>query len=148
MAALVMALVAGMAVGDGPGNAPMQKDCDPDLEGTWESVSIVFNGMESPATPGAFLLTVKGNVFTLTVKTTGQVLQKLAVKTDPSKTPKSIDMKDQERKNVESLGVYEIKDDRLRLCSPMSGKVRPTEITAPAGSNRAVMTYQRIKPPK
>jgi uncharacterized protein (TIGR03067 family) len=40
-------------------------------------------------------------------------------------------------------GIYELKDDELRICAKVFGKDRPSEFAAPEGSSIVLLTLKR-----
>jgi uncharacterized protein (TIGR03067 family) len=118
---------------------------DKDLEGDWVLVSHVYDGKESP--PAA----VKDTVLTFqgdgAITNTGGGLEKAAVKADPTRSPKEIDVtpKEGRDKGKTFAGVYEVKGDELRVCSSQPGKERPTELLSKAGSGWTLMILKRVK---
>jgi uncharacterized protein (TIGR03067 family) len=65
---------------------------------------------------------------------------------DPTKNPKWIDVTytDGERKGESSLGIYELKDDSLKICMSRS-TTRPMEFETKAESQRHMMVLKREK---
>jgi uncharacterized protein (TIGR03067 family) len=64
-------------------------------------------------------------------------------KLDPAKKPAALDLT---HKDKVSLGIYAFDKDTLKLCYARPGKDRPTEFTAPAGSQRFALVLKRAKP--
>ena len=82
-----------------------------------------------------------------TVKKGVEVIQVGTQKIDPSKTPKTIDVTFAEgpHKGMVMLGIYEIDDDKLKVCFDFEGKNRPTEFKSPPGSKNFVNVHKRVK---
>jgi uncharacterized protein (TIGR03067 family) len=69
-------------------------------------------------------------------------------KLDPAKKPKTIDMTAEKAKQEQVLGIYELKDDDLKLCFAKGGGERPTEFISKAGTNQTVIVLKRVKAKK
>ena len=119
------------------------------LEGTWKVVSAMDNGKElTKAEAEEHTVTFEGE--NLTIKKGGEVMFKGTLKRDRKKTPREIDVTITEgpenAKGKVSKGIYEVKDDTLKLCASRPGAgERPTEFSAPDGSRRVFLTLQREK---
>jgi uncharacterized protein (TIGR03067 family) len=72
---------------------------------------------------------------------------KLSFKLDPSTMPKCIDLKVSEgtQLNLAMEGIYDLKDDQLRICINVLGQDRPTEFKSPDGASIVVLTLKRKK---
>ena len=87
----------------------------------------------------------------MTVEGDGKVRKeyaKLALKLDPTTTPKCVDMTVAGgiQKDVVMEGIYELKGDELRLCIKVLGnKERPGEFTSPDGASIVLLKLKRQK---
>jgi uncharacterized protein (TIGR03067 family) len=63
-------------------------------------------------------------------------------KLDPSKNPKAIDAKGTQE-NSETLGIYALDGDTLKICFAHPGEPRPTTLTSQAGSKTMLFSLQR-----
>lgn len=64
---------------------------------------------------------------------------------DPSKDPKTIDLKDD--KGNTFLGIYEMNDEGYRICRTfLPGKDRPKDFGTKAESGRVLGQWKRVKP--
>jgi uncharacterized protein (TIGR03067 family) len=119
---------------------------DKDLEGDWQLKSITHDGKEEP--PGADeandTLTFHGDS---AVHKGKDATHKATFTVDASKTPKTIDMtaEDGPDKGKVARGVYEVKDDELRICVAQPGKDRPTELSAKEGAGFVLVVLKRAK---
>lgn len=122
------------------------------LQGSWSMVSGEYNGQMLPtefktgkraAKIGASTITISGELFSITVN--GQVVLKAKHVVDSAKKPKTINFEMVEGlTNAKTqLGIYDIDGDTLKLCFGAPGKERPTEFTAPAGSERTATVWKR-----
>ena len=64
------------------------------------------------------------------------------------KSPRRIDVVVRKGQHEDStmLGIYELKDDTLKVCFDPEGEGRPTEFAAKADTSRYVAVYKRAKP--
>jgi uncharacterized protein (TIGR03067 family) len=123
-----------------------KKDLDA-CQGTWTVESMEYNGKELKD-KYKITFTCKGDV--MTVEGDGKVRKeyaKLKLKFDPTTTPKCLDMTvaDGIQKDAVMEGVYEIKDDVLKVCVKVFGKDRPLEFKSPDGSSIVLLTLKRKK---
>jgi uncharacterized protein (TIGR03067 family) len=140
----------GLAVSGGTGTRADDKaDVDKELKkfhGVWTFESVEAGGNKAPADDlkGA-TITFAGDRFT--VKKGDEVIQAGTQKLDPSRSPKTIDVRMTEglNKGAVMLGIYEIDQDTLRVCFDEEGKKRPTEFKSAAGSQTFVNVHKRIK---
>jgi uncharacterized protein (TIGR03067 family) len=118
------------------------------FQGTWRIESLEIEGMKLPKEIiTEARLIIKGKEFTMKEKV---ATYRGTFTIDPSKNPKSIDMKFTEgpEKGNTSYGIYEIKDDDFKLCLTLTGKNRPTEFAAKAKSGHGLEVLKREKPKK
>jgi uncharacterized protein (TIGR03067 family) len=85
---------------------------------------------------------------TFTVKKGDEVIFKGTYKADAKKKPRQIDLLFEEGpgdvKDKTSKAIFEIKGDTLRICTGKPGEDdRPTEFSAPEGTNRLLLTFKR-----
>jgi uncharacterized protein (TIGR03067 family) len=123
-----------------------KKDIDV-IQGTWLVEALEYNGTEFK---DKFKLSfmIKGDV--MTVEGDGEVKKeyaKLTLKLDSATSPKCIDMKvtDGVQMDVTMEGIYELKNDELRLCVKVFGQDRPGEFKSPDGSSIALLKLKRQK---
>jgi uncharacterized protein (TIGR03067 family) len=79
------------------------------------------------------------------VTVNGQVFFKAKFTIDPTKKPKAIDyaMTEGPAQGKKLLGIYKMDGDMATFCFAAPGKERPTEFTAPAGSERTLSVWKR-----
>ena len=138
---LVLCLVVG-ATGlteDAPKNTKA-------MDGTWTLSSGEVNGKEltEKQLKGGKLV-IKGENYTVTIPERDTVKGKQ--KLDPSKDPKTIDIKDAGGPNKDKtcLGIYEIDGDELRVTFAEAGKPRPTKFATAPGSGLWLHVWKRVK---
>ena len=144
--AAVLALTAGLSLAAGDGNKKALDMEYAKLEGTWHVLSLEVDGMKIPKeTIKESKLIIKGKEFTMKEKV---ATYKGTFSIDPSKKPKTIDVKFREgpEKGNTSLGIYELDGDDLKLCLSVTTKERPTEFTAKPKSGHGFEVLKREKP--
>ena len=119
------------------------------MEGTWMLIGHVHEGKtttEKENKQARVKLIIKGDKYSIYFgdKERG----KGTIRLDPAKKPKEIDLvlAGKEFKGQVMLGIYELKNDVLKVCNAFPGKARPEEFSAKKGSRRYFITYKRVKP--
>jgi uncharacterized protein (TIGR03067 family) len=140
----VVLLVAADAPKEDPGKKELEK-----LNGAWTTASIEYNGKQHEELAKQLRFVFKGD--TATVEGSAAVRKeyaKLTFKLDPSTTPKLLDLTVLAgvQKDAVMEGIYEMKDDELKICLKVLGKERPTEFASPAGASIALLVLKREKP--
>lgn len=123
--------------------ADKQETDDP--EGTWTSSSITDRGKQVRAVAGyeSIVSLKKDGTYTETIH--NQVVEEGTYKTNPSKSPKEIDMEVTKGpdKGKKKLGIYELKGDTLKLTVALAGeKERPAKFE---GDKYQEMVFSRKK---
>jgi uncharacterized protein (TIGR03067 family) len=117
------------------------------MQGKWKLTELVIDGAAGPKDAVGATVTIEGNTMTVTLKGPGGKEEKksMTLTIDPTKTPKQIDMKPD--KDVPSLGIYELKDNTLRICGsdPPKSKDRPANFEPKKGDHRVLFTLTRLK---
>lgn len=128
------------------------KPADPDLaklQGKWKPIKIVSNelGEAPPAVVNDMAWEFVGNKFR--GKDPGQEMKEVGKFTiDSSKSPKHITMSGFDPgkgKEVEMLGIYELKGDTLTVCLSDDG-TRPTEFAAKKGGATGLLVLKKVEP--
>jgi uncharacterized protein (TIGR03067 family) len=143
--------VVGIAVSDATAARADDKAEDVDKElkkfqGTWTVESVEAGGMEVPIELfKGMTVTFEGDKYI--VKLGDEVIQKATQKLDPSKSPKAMDgtVAEGPHKGTVILGIYEISEDKLKICFDPEGKKRPTEFKTATGSQTTRAVYKRVK---
>ena len=118
------------------------------LQGTWQFLEEVHGDAE-PAEEGKLCqLIFDGDKFTVTKE--GKAILSGTFKIDASKSPRQIDLevlKDEEeqRNGQKSLGIYELKGDKLRLCASEPGRDQRPEKFSTKGTDDVIVTLERAK---
>jgi uncharacterized protein (TIGR03067 family) len=113
------------------------------LEGTWAAVSAETEGVKGTE---EFIKN-----FTLVFKedmVTGRHKAKYEI--DPTKKPKTIDVTPSEgpEKDKTIEGIYELKENELKVCIAMPGKERPTAFESKPGSGTVLLVLKKEKADK
>ena len=145
---MLAVLAAGLFLAaDNPKDEAVQKEFK-QLAGTWKPVSYELDG-QKPVTDeqlamARLTMTADGKI---KVAFGDMAILEGATKIDPSKTPKTVDIKFQggDMDGKTSLGIYELKGDTYRLCRAAPGKERPKEFSSKAGSDHTLVVYQRVQ---
>ena len=121
---------------------PMNKELER-LQGTWDITSLETEGkkMGESAVRGS-QIRISGNTFeTVAMGAT----YKGRIEIDAAKKPKQLDLVFEAgpEKGTRSLAIYEIDEDRWRICLGLTGKKRPTAFSTKAGSGHALETLVR-----
>ena len=142
---IAMGFAVSLLIGADALKADVPKD-EKTLQGTW---SLSAGEADGKALPEKQLkdgkLVLKGDDYTVTLADIGTV--KGTQKLDPTKEPKTIDIKDASGPNKDKtcLGIYELKGDEFRVAFAPPGKPRPTKFTTAADSGQWMHVWKRVK---
>jgi uncharacterized protein (TIGR03067 family) len=117
-----------------------------EMDGTWKPVSAELAGEQwAQRVLDSMKLVLKDEKYTVHV---GDQNDEGTVTRDPSKSPKTMDIKGTKGPNNGKtfLVIYELKGDDLRVCYDLSGKSRPTEFATKPDTLLFLVTYRRAKP--
>jgi uncharacterized protein (TIGR03067 family) len=72
---------------------------------------------------------------------------KIKVKLDPAATPKLMDLSIAvgSQKDASIEGIYELKEDELRICAKVLGSERPNKFESPDGTSVVLLKLKRVK---
>lgn len=115
------------------------------LQGTWTMTTLVYNGTDHAAKI-KLRFVIKGDL--IAVEGNDAVKKEYAkVKFKPVSDvkPKAVDLvvADGIQKDLVIEGIYELKDDELKICAKVLGKDRPTEFASEDGSSIVLLTLKR-----
>ena len=140
-------LVATLTMGTAGAQDDAAKKEMKKLEGTWATVSIEAAGQKVTDEDKIKTrkLTTKGDKYTMKV---GDETVQGTVEINPSKNPKTIDIKPDtgSNKGKTLLGIYELDGDNLKICLALPGKDRPTAFATAAENRQQLVVYKREKP--
>jgi uncharacterized protein (TIGR03067 family) len=116
------------------------------FQGTWTYERVEAEGKEIPiAQFEDMTVTFEGDKYF--VKNGDEVVQTATHKLDPTQSPKTLDatIADGPNKGALILGIYEISEDKLKVCFDPEGKKRPTEFKTEPGSPTTLVIHKRVK---
>ena len=136
---LVVMLVLATAAADNAAKDDVKK-----AQGDWRFVAVEINGKDATDNFKDAKVAVKDDK--VTVKLPDGETVAWTLKADGSTKPKCIDFKND--KGETSEGIYELKDDELKVCVSFKAGAseRPTDFTTSEGSDRVLWKLRRIKP--
>ncbi len=129
------------------GAEPIRKDKDSEaMQGTWTIESLTLDGNKLPPEQLKNWRRIVERSHA-TWKNGTETMIELDIKFDPSQKPMTLDSKiaTGEDKGKTLLAIYELKDDKLRVCFANLGKPRPTEFSSNPGSGQSLYTAKRVK---
>jgi uncharacterized protein (TIGR03067 family) len=142
--ALALGLAAPLHGGDKETAAGVLKK----IQGTWIFKEMKMDGKALPEKDVTMqMITFAGDRWTVT-DAAGKVLQAGTHKLDPSKKPSQVDaaITSGEGKGSTMIGIYELKEDTLRVCFDLKGKDRPTTLEGnKEGQMSAQVEREKIK---
>jgi|SRR5579884_877257 len=114
------------------------------IEGDWQGVSLEQDGNKNDDAEN-FTVKIKDGKYE--AKMGDETSGKGKLKLDPSKKPHAIDIMVEEgaASGQTQLGIYEVKDDMLKVCFAQPDKPRPTEFSAKEGSGNTLIVLKRRK---
>jgi uncharacterized protein (TIGR03067 family) len=146
----LLAVVLSLCLTGALHSAEKDKKADADkLQGTWQAVKVEIGGVPLPdELVNNLKYEIKGNnIVTMGVPEIIKQYGAATFKLDPSTKPKSIDFTCTagDNKGNELEGIYELKDDELRICVQITGKERPNAFVTKEGENRGLLLLKREK---
>jgi uncharacterized protein (TIGR03067 family) len=140
MLLLVLGLSPALADSDADTSA---KDLDL-MQGNWAVVEYVIDGVKAEDDNAQSLFrTIKGNHYTVFLF--DKPLGSGTIKLDATQKPKHIDSLPEKMPDKPFLGIYEIKQNRVKVCYAPPGKDRPTNFESKKGSGHTLMIWEREK---
>ena len=117
------------------------------IEGTWKIVTLELDGNKSTGDDINKLTVVNGADGSWILNNDGAESSQGTSTIDPTKKPKTIDLTPTvgDDKGQQYLGIYELGENTRKLCFALAGKPRPTEFSSPPGSDRFLVTFERVK---
>src|SRR5262249_53974200 len=115
---------------------------DKSTDGTWQLVSAELAGKSLPAEAiKSIKMILKNGTYTVYAESEDRG----TVQVDTSKCPATLDITGTEgpNKGKTFLAIYELKDNRMKVCYDLSGKSRPTEFKTKAGTLLYLAEYEK-----
>jgi uncharacterized protein (TIGR03067 family) len=144
--ALLTLLAVGLLSAADPAKDDANKKDLEQMQGDWAAVSAVRNGAKvADDEIQVIFWTVKGNEATFYIFDKAWMKETFTL--DATKKPRTIDMVSPmgPDKGKPKLGIYEIDKNTLKICLAESGKDRPTDFAAKAGSGHTLTVWEREK---
>lgn len=140
----LLSALAAIAAADDSTHELIKKDRQ-QIQGTWRVVSVEVNGEKTTPNDGETSTVVNGPDGTWTLHENGKLAGKGTSTIDPTKKPKTIDftVTDGDGKGEQFVGIYELGEKTRKLCFIPRGLDRPTDFSAPFGSDRVLITFER-----
>jgi uncharacterized protein (TIGR03067 family) len=143
--AVLLAATAGRA--DEPENESVKEEFQA-LQGTWQVESWEEGGKKVPAADLKKRSVFIGSTVFI-FRRDGNVHQAGSVQIDPGKSPRTVNLlvKEGRGKDGVMLGVYDLKDNTLKIAFDPEGQVRPKEVKPDGEAGVTYITLRRPKPP-
>ena len=139
---LICIFVVTLSLGAG-GPAESEKKEFAKIAGAWSVSELTYDG---EVHKHKFKVVFKGNEGTVegNDKVTNEY-SKIKFKLDPSAKPKAMDITIAAGSQTDATmqGIYELKDDELRICAKVFGAGRPKEFAAPDGSSTVLLVLKK-----
>jgi uncharacterized protein (TIGR03067 family) len=115
------------------------------LEGKWTLVSSVIEGQKAEGDDARGEIVFTDGKFE--AKDAEGIVHKGSFEIDPTKSPKTLDSipSEGDEAGQTHYGIYELKDDSLKLCIATGGGERPTDFMADGKNGRMLLVYKRAK---
>jgi uncharacterized protein (TIGR03067 family) len=117
------------------------------IQGTWRVVSLEINGNKAGDNDAKKITVVNQTDGTWTIRVDGNQVNKGTSEINPTKKPRTIDFSVTEGQGAGKryVGVYELGEKTRKLCFVEAGRDRPADFSAPAGSERILVTFERLE---
>jgi uncharacterized protein (TIGR03067 family) len=140
---LIIAAVGLLLAADKPPEPAAQKDLER-LQGTWNLVSAKKDGQPLAAEKvERTTIVFEGNTFRFPGLAEDVTSKEGTVRLDATKKPKRMDATSTDGEVM--LGIYELEEDRYKVCFAPAGKPRPGAFTSQPGSGYILQVWQRKK---
>ncbi len=139
----LLVLVVGLLLAADDPKDEVKKEQDK-FKGTWIVESAEHKGQASEEGKGDEV-TFDGDQ--VTIKRANGEERKGTIKIDPTKKPKTIDFTPSDGDNKDKIhpGIYELKDDTLKVCFSQPDNERPTAFSTKADSEEMLYVFKRKK---
>jgi uncharacterized protein (TIGR03067 family) len=137
--------VLGVLIAADANNDAARKDLE-NFQGHWTLISAERDGKKTPPEDAKKItLTIRGNTFVL--RKDSVVISEGSFTLDSTRKPKAIDetITAGPNKGKTFSAIYEIDDERHKICFAAAGKERPKEFSAKPGSGHLLQVWKRDK---
>jgi uncharacterized protein (TIGR03067 family) len=128
-------------------DGPQDKAANADLamlKGGWRLVSAENDGEKASANAVKLIsISIDGNKLTIYHANAKEIPTPIPFTIDSAKKPKAFDQQPAAGQNI--LGIFELEDDTLRICTAAPGKARPTEFSAKQGTQQWLRVFKRSR---
>jgi uncharacterized protein (TIGR03067 family) len=116
-------------------------------EGTWQAVSLIVNGNKTDGAPANVIVVENRSEGTWTIRVRKMQISAGTSTIDPTENPKTIDFTPTEGDAMgkEFLGIYELGENKRKLCFAPPGQPRPKEFTSTADNQHIVVEFERVQ---
>ena len=134
-------VVAAMSCADDPAEGAKKKVLD-QLQGEWKAEKLLVEGKNIADNLQNQTFLFKGKEIIVRENGT-DTDNKLKFEIDVGAQPPLIDLENKDGDKLE--GIFELKEDRLKICVSLQKGNRPTEFASPADSMIALAEMKRVK---
>jgi uncharacterized protein (TIGR03067 family) len=136
--------MAALAIATGPENDEAAKNELARFEGVWRFALVEVDGVKQPEVPFEThkMVILKDGRFVIMQ---GNRITRGNIKMNPSKSPKQYDVQVGGAAAMTAHGVYELDGDTCKLCFPLKGGERPTDLESKPGGGRLFHIFKRDK---
>jgi uncharacterized protein (TIGR03067 family) len=114
------------------------------IRGTWRATEIVVDGNKLDKTASQDFTVINKPQGDWVLFNKGKEIAKGTSTIDPTRKPKTLDFKaSEDDRNQAYLAIYEYGETTRKMCFSEPGDARPSDFTAPSGSKRILVTFER-----
>jgi len=115
------------------------------LQGAWSVATLQEGGKDQVDDNTKKLsIVIKEDIFSFKFAGQPKTLD-MKLNLDPSSKPKGADLASTNRQGQVALGIYELREDELKICWSRNGKERPNDFKTNASDDRILMILKRLK---
>ena len=147
LCSLVIFALPMMAADDEAKDEAINKDRER-IKGKWVVTELIVNGNKSQPEDAKKITVVNRDDGTWSIRLEGKEIAKGTSAIDPTMKPKTIDFTPTEggAKGDQFHGIYELGDQKRKLCFAQAGQERPEKFSSTPGNQHVLVTFERVKP--